>query len=125
MTTFLDAVQALLQPLAPGSAWYGINTTQPLAADANGLKPFIVWQRVVSADNVNFNGPSSGQFTRIQVDIFAPRIQAAEAIRMDVDAALLGALSTTPLTAQDIYEEPVRLWRISRDYSIWYDESQS
>ena len=124
MATFLEVVQALLDPLAPAGSFYGINPTEPLALDGDAIAAFIVWQRVVSTDNVSLAGPSNVQNTRIQVDFFAPRITAADSMRRAADAAL-AALLAVPLTSQDIYEEPVRLWRISRDYSIWYDESQT
>lgn len=123
MATFLEAVQALLDPLAPAGSFYGINPTEPLALDGDDIAGFIVWQRVVSTDEVTLAGPTEQQQTVIQVDFFAPRIATADAMKKAADAAL-ASLRAVPLTSQDIYEEPVRLWRISRDYSIWYDESQ-
>ncbi len=125
MSTLVELVQALLDPVSPGGAWYAVNTTEPLALDVNGaVQPYIVWQEIVSTDNVSMGGPSDLQNTRIQVDVYAPRIATATALTKAVDAALLASsLTVVPLSNQPVYEEPVRLWRRIRDYSIWHVES--
>jgi hypothetical protein len=125
MSTLAELVQAILDPLTPGGAWYAVNTTEPLALDSNGaVKPYIVWQEIVSTDNVTLGGPTDMQNTRIQVDVYAPRIAVASSLTKAVDAALLAsALTVIPLSNQPVYEEPVRLWRRIRDYSIWHVES--
>jgi hypothetical protein len=128
MATLIEAVGALLEPVAPLQVWYGINPTEPLALDLVGnVKPYITFQRVIGSDNVSLSGPSAMQGTRVQVDYFAPRINDAVALSKAGDAALLvgftGTFSCIPLTSQDLFEEPVRLWRVSRDYSIWFIET--
>jgi len=128
MATLIQAVETLLDPIAAGGAWYGINPNEPLATDSVGRpKPYITFQRVVNADNVSLGGPSAMQSTRLQVDYFAPRIADAVALSKAGDNALLAGFvapyACIPLTSQDLYEEPVRLWRVSRDYSIWFIET--
>jgi len=118
--SLIQDLQALLEPIAAGGAFYAFNTTEPLARDAGGIKPYIVWQRIVSVDNNTLSGPSNVQNTRIQVDIFAPRIADAEAIRVAVDDSLVNsAITVIPQSTQDLYEEPVKLFRIIREYSVW------
>ena len=120
MTTLIEDLQAILDPLAPGGAWYGVNTTEPLAQDANGIQPFIVWQRIVSTTHNTLIGPSDLQNTRIQIDIYAPRIADAVAISAAVQAAFAASsLQFFQLSSQDLYEEPVRLFRLMQDFSIW------
>lgn len=121
MSTLIEDLQALLAPLAAGGAWYGINTTEPLALDTNGaVKPFIVWQRVVSTANVTLLGPTDLQNTRVQIDIYAPRIADAAAIEVALEAAMAASsIQNVPLTSQDLYEEPVRLFRVMKDFSVW------
>lgn len=118
--TILDTVQAALAPcVTTGGAWYAVNTRQPpsLAGDGS-VAPFIVWQRVVSVDNVTLQGPSNLQNTRLQVDIFAPRISDADAVCTAVEAAM-NALGAIPISAQDLYEDVPKLYRILREFSLW------
>lgn len=125
MASLNDTLQALFDPLAPGGAWLAFNANEPLELDENGkVLAYIVWQDIVSTDNVSFDGASNLQNSRIQVDIFAPRRTDVDAIKKSVDAALV-PLKAVPLSTQPIYESLVKLWRITRDYSIWFDESQS
>ena len=128
MATLIETLQGVLNPLATGGAWYAVNTTEPLALDTFGaVKPFIVFLRVINSDNVSLSGPSSMQSSRVQVDYFAPRISDANALQKAGDAALFAAfpapLACIPQTSQDFFEEPVRLFRVSRDYSIWFIET--
>lgn len=122
IVTLIETVSALLEPLAPGGAFYGEAPTLPV--DGSGApEAFITWQRIASTDNVALDGATDLQNTRIQVDIFAPRILDAEAIRKTVDAALATLPSTVPLSSADVWEGEVRLWRITRDFSVWFIET--
>jgi hypothetical protein len=86
MATILETVQAILQPLASGGSWPGVNTTEPLALDSAGIvRPFITFQRVVGSDNVSLGGPSATQQTRVQVDYFAPGLLRAAALARHLD----------------------------------------
>jgi hypothetical protein len=128
MATLIETVQALLNPLGSGGSWYGANTTEPLALDQFGaVKPYIVFLAIVSTDNNTLSGPSGRQNTRIQVDYFSPRVQDMAALAKAGDAALAAGFmlpdSCIAQTSQDFFEEPVRLYRRSRDYSIWFLET--
>ena len=114
MTVLIEQVQALLDPLAAGGAWYGINTVEP------PTYPYIVWQRVVSTPNVWLSGPSLMQNTRIQVDIYARRISEAETVANAVETAMAAwSVQNVPLSSQDLYDEEVKAHRVSKDYSLW------
>jgi hypothetical protein len=124
MSLIID-VQAILNGCADGGAWYGVDSAQPLVLASDGtVAPYIVWQRIVSTDNVTLAGPTNLQNTRIQVDILAPRIGDAENVRQAVDTALQAAgFPVIPLSSQDLYEPAVKLFRIMREYSLWYDDN--
>lgn len=123
-TSLLEALLPVLAPLAAGGAHYLTNDTQPTAADGAGYaKPYIVFTDIVSSDNVTLSGATNTQNTLLQVDIFAPRALDAQAIKKAADAALFAAFKAVPLRSQGRYEDPVRLARVIREYSIWYDES--
>ena len=114
MTTLLEDLQALLSPLASGSSWYGVNTTEPPAY------PFIVFNRVSSTPNVSLQGPSDLQNTRVQIDIFSRSPAEAVSIESALEAAMAAwSVTNVPLSSQDMYEDAVKAWRVSKDYSVW------
>ncbi len=115
MPALIQDVQALLTTLAPaGGVWYAINTTQP------PVYPFIVWTRVVSAANAVLQGPTDLQNTRIQVDIYSRRISEAAGLESALEAAFAEwAVQNVPIASMDGFEEEVRAYRITKDYSVW------
>lgn len=113
-TTLIEDVQALLNPLAAGGCWYGVNTTEP------PNYPFIVWQRVVSTSNVTLQGASNLQNTRIQIDIYSRQISEAVAIENALEAVFANStIGNVPISSQDMYEDAVKAYRIMKDYSVW------
>lgn len=121
---FLSTIAALLEPVAPGGAFYGEMPKQPFPVDAGGVPlSWITWQRITGADNVDLDGASDLQATTIQVDILAARITAAEAIKRAADAALATLPQTVPLSSNDQWDDVVQMWRITREYSVWFTNS--
>jgi hypothetical protein len=115
MTTLLEDLQTVLKPLAAGGAFCQLNETQP------PVLPYIVYQRIVSPTNHTLAGPSNTQNTRVQIDVYAGTIAAAEAISDTLGVALRAGpwAAAVDLSSQDFYEPDTRLNRISRDFSIW------
>lgn len=114
MTTLVEDVQAVLNPLAAGGAWYMVNTMQPPTF------PFIVWQRIVSTSNNTLDGPTDTQNTRIQIDIYSRSVAEAESIEAALEAVMKSApFTNVPISSQDLYEPEVRAFRVMKDYSVW------
>lgn len=114
MTTLIEDLQALLNPLAAGGARYAINQAEP------PTYPFIVFQRIVSSANVNLSSASDLQNTRVQIDIYALKISEATAIETALEAAFAASsITNVPISSQDFYEDAVKAFRISKDYSVW------
>lgn len=114
MTTLIEDLQTLLAPLASGGSWYGVNTTEP------PVYPFIVFNRVVSTPNVSLDGPSDLQNTRVQIDIYSRQISEAASIEAALEAAMVAwPVTNVPLSSMDMYEDTVRAFRVSKDYSVW------
>lgn len=105
---------AALDPLAVGGAWFQINTAEP------PTYPFIVFTRVVSPQNVNLNGASDLQNTRVQVDLFVRDDSLLETLEDAIDAAIATAFpQSLPISTQDLYEDAAKAYRSLREYSIW------
>jgi hypothetical protein len=114
MTTLIEDLKALIAPLAAGGAWYAVNSQQP------PTYPYIVFQRIVSTPNVSLSGPSSMQNTRFQIDIYSLSIAEAVGIEDSLEAAMTAwAVQNVPLSSQDFFEDAVRAFRVSKDYSVW------
>ena len=115
MATLVQDIQTVLSTLSPaGGVWYGVNTTEP------PVFPYIVWIRVGSVPNVSLAGPSDLQNTHIQIDILSRQVSELVALESALEAAMAAwGVQNVPLGTQDLYEEPVRAWRVSKEYSIW------
>ena len=114
MTTLIEDLRAVLNPLAAGGAWYGVNSTEP------PVYPFIVFLRISSTPNVSMGGPSNLQNTRVQIDIYSRQISEAAAIETALEAAMAAwGTKNVPLSSADVYEDVVRAFRITKDYSCW------
>jgi hypothetical protein len=112
--TLLQDLQALLLPLVAGGAWYNANTQEP------PTYPYISWVRVSSSPNVTLQGPSALQNTRIQIDIFSLSASESQSIETALEAAFnASAITNVPLSSADQYEDMVRAYRITKDYSVW------
>ena len=114
MTTLIEDLQALLDPLAAGGCTYIINTDEP------PVVPYITFQFIVSTTNNSLAGASDLQNTRVQIDIFAQGPSDMVSISAALESAMAGASFTNvQLSQQDLYEDPVRLFRRMYDYSVW------
>ncbi len=114
MTTLIEDLRAVLNPLAAGGAWYGVNSTEP------PVYPFIVFMRISSTPNVNLQGTSNLQNTRVQIDIYSRQISEAASIETALEAAMAAwGTKNVPVSSADIYEDVVRAFRVTKDYSCW------
>ena len=78
MTVLIEDLQALLEPLAAGGAWYGVCTASP------HVYPFIVWQRIASSPTVALSGAADLQNTRVQIDLYGRQLSDLAALEAAV-----------------------------------------
>lgn len=116
MTTLLQDIQAVLAavPGLTGGSHYLSNEDQP------PTPPYAVFAFVVSTSNNSMDGPSDTQNTRVQIDIFSRSVGELETLDAALDTAMKAAAFTNiPIASQDQFEEPVRLFRRIREFSVW------
>lgn len=114
MSTLLEDLQALLDPLCTGGACYGGRT------DGSVPSEYIVWLRVTSPTNVNLNGPSNLQNTIVQIDVFSDTPDRTEAIGDAIRSAFKASgITNVPLSCRDEFEAPVLKYRQIIEYSVW------
>ena len=117
MSSLTEQLQAVLLPTVAGGATYGINSFE---LNENTVFPYIVWLKVSSSANNNLAGLADLQNTRVQVDIYSDTVQSLEAAGTSVIAAMVaGPFTSLQLTSRDSYEDAVRAFKRSIDFSVW------
>lgn len=82
--------------------------------------PFITYQRIISTSNVSLQGQSDVQNTRVQIDIYSLKLTEAFAFESAIEAAFLAwPVQNVALSSQDFYEDALKAFRVSKDYSVW------
>jgi len=117
VSTLHETIQATLAPTVAGGATYGINSFE---LNENIAFPYIVWMKPSSPTNNTLAGASALQNTRVQVDLYSDTVQNLEAAAAIVIAAMAaGPFTSTQLTTRDAYEDQVRAFKRSIDFSVW------
>ena len=115
--TLIEALFALLNPLAPGGAHYMMNDGDPTTRGY----PFIVFQRIAHTPNATLrSGPSRYQNTRVQIDIHGRTIAEVEDVERLVESAMHNwTEKVRHVSDVDLFDEASRMYRVAKDYSIW------
>lgn len=117
MPTLIQQLQAVLDPLLAGGMSYAINTAE---LNAETVYPYGTFLFVSSIANNTLTGPTDIQNTRVQVDLYATDPATLDAAGKAVLAAMAAApFQNVQLTSQDGYEDQVRVYRRSIDFSVW------
>lgn len=113
-------VQQQLAALLTGATDAGVEV-HPVIAPDMVPKPYIVYQRVSSNSENVMSGDSGLVNTRMQIDVYALTYGQAVAIARQIDVLMAGwVLQNVSVLSQDGYEDAVKLFRISNDYSVWH-----
>ena len=93
----------------------------PLTAPDGVQKPYITYQRISSNQEVVLSGTSGLTNTRMQIDVYATTYAQATSIAAQVDALMSAwSVQNVSILLQDFFEDQVKLFRISHDYSLWH-----
>ena len=59
--------------------------------------------------------------SRVLIDCFASTYPEAKQLAMDIASAMQTAsFKVVPRSTQDLYEDAMKIYRVSQDFSIWY-----
>lgn len=118
MTTLVEQVQAILNPLAAGGSSFGMNFKQP------PIYPYITFFRVVNATDMTMDGPTDMQSTPVQIDCWSKSVSEVMALAASVQAAMLAGLVIGAITVRDLPPDPeVKVYRVSLDFNCWSTNS--
>ena len=93
----------------------------PLTAPDQVVKPYITYQRISSNSENVLSGNSGLTNTRMQIDVYATTYAEATSIAVQVDALMSAwSVQNVSIQLQDFFEDQVKLFRISHDYSLWH-----
>lgn len=83
-------------------------------------KPYIIFQVISNVPDVSLDGPTGLSRRRVQVDAYGDTYEAVKTLEQQIFAAMAGAaFKTVPLVSRDLYEQEVKTFRITMDFSIW------
>jgi len=117
MTDRIEALQAVLNPAINGEAYYAINTNE---LNENTVFPYLTFLEITSNTNNTLDGATDLQNSRFQIDVYSDRLATLVSASNAVMAAMAAApFTNVRLTSQDTYEDQVRLYRRSMDFSVW------
>lgn len=113
--TMLQDLATLLESTLAGDKVY------PVVAPDAPVPPYIVYFVVASnAENV-MSGDSGLVNTRVQVDVYARSYGDARAIALQIDQLMAAwSVQNVSLLSQDGYEDDVKLFRVTTDFSVWH-----
>lgn len=115
--TMLENLYALLQN---GSTSAGNNIFPNVAPDSPA-RTYVVYQRIFSNSENVLSGNTGLVNTRVQLDMFSETALGVQALANQVDALMNGwAVQNVSLGSSDSFEEPVRLYRVTAEYSVWH-----
>lgn len=86
--------------------------------------PSITYQRVSGDREYNLSGYSTLENPRIQIDIWSTSYGISKDLGGKVKTAMDAATTfkSIMITDQDMYEDEIKIYRVSQDYSIWNRE---
>lgn len=97
------------------------NKCYPLIAPDNTATPYITYHTVVNSPVVTLDDGVPINNTRMQIDCFASTYPEAKQLAMDIASAMQTAsFKVVPRSTQDLYEDAMKIYRVSQDFSIWY-----
>ena len=95
----------------------------PMVAPQTVTLPYAVYQ-VISQVPSNVLADTPGLFnSRLQVDIFTRLYAEAQTLKGQIRSAMSSGFgrNASEISSQDLYEEEVKLYRVSMDWSIWHN----
>ena len=115
MTIAQQVLTLLISATAAGVRVY------PLTAPDGVAKPYITYQRISSNSENVLSGSSGLTNTRVQIDVYATTYAQATSISAQVEVLMSAwAVQNVSVLLQDFFEDQVKLFRISHDYSLWH-----
>lgn len=98
-----------------------VGNCYPITSPEKPTIPYAVYMQVSNAPEVSMESQVPIENTRLQVDVFAKTYAQVQTLADQIRSAML-ALNVTPLSAGDLYESEVKLYRVTQDFSVWYQK---
>lgn len=90
----------------------------PMVAPEKPTAPYAIYFEVNNAPEMSIANVLSIENSRIQVDVYCKTYAEAQTKADAIRTAMIG-IGAIPLSAGDLYESEVKLYRVTQDYSVW------
>ena len=128
MKDIRQAIYSLLTNNAGVTALAGLRVF-PIAPPQGGIDPCVAYHRITEISDYTMDGDSGLLLSRFQIDAWAQRADVANQLGAAVYDCLSGFRGTQDtisiqaifmVSARDDYDELAKMFRMSRDYEMWY-----
>ena len=91
-----------------------------LAQDA--IMPSITYLKVSDSPVIGFGGENSRRNARFQIDCWTTTYSDVKSLEDAIKLAMVDGpdFSTVRITSEDLYDNDMKLFRVSTDFSVWY-----
>ena len=91
----------------------------PLTVPEKPIVPYAIYMQVSNTPEVTMENTIPIESTRVQIDVFSKTYGEAQDLSGQIRLAMMN-LGAIPLSAGDLYEGEVKLYRVTQDFSIWF-----
>lgn len=111
--TLLETVQSTISGV--------VGRCYPLVSPEKPIAPYAIYSQITNAPEVTMQSSVPIENTRLQIDVFAKTYAEVQSLADQVRSVML-AINITPISAGDLYEAEVKLFRVTQDFSVWYQK---
>ena len=91
----------------------------PLTVPEKPVAPYAIYMQVSNTPEVTMENTIPVESTRVQVDVFSKTYAEVQDLSDQIRSVMM-SLGAIPLSAGDLYEGEVKLYRVTQDFSIWF-----
>ena len=91
----------------------------PMVAPEKPTVPYAIYFQVTNVPEVVMKNEVPIENSRIQVDVYCKTYAEAQTKADAIRTAMMG-IGAVPVSAGDLYESEVKLYRVTQDFSIWF-----
>jgi hypothetical protein len=98
-----------------------VGSCYPITVPEKPDIPYAVYMQVSNTPEVTVENTIPIESSRVQVDVYAKTYAESQDLGGRVRDALM-AIGAIPLSAGDLYESDVKLYRVTQDFSVWFQK---
>ncbi len=95
----------------------------PVIIPQDAAFPAITYTRISGGQQNDLTGYEGTENPRMQIDVWGKTYAAVKDLAAKVRAAMNAAItfSAIQISDQDLYEDDMKIYRVSMDFSVWFN----